>query len=284
MSADARLKVVLCWHMHQPQYRDLISGAYHLPWTYLHAIKDYVDMAAHLEAHPSARAVINLAPLLLEQIEDYAGQVDGFLSNSRAIRDPLLASLAAPLPADAESRLGLIKACLRANETRMIQRFAPYRRLAEMAKWLCAHTDGLSYLSDQFLADLLAWHHLAWLGETVRRTDARVKRLLEKGAQYTLHDRRELLAVIGELLTNILPRYARLAGSGTRIRSFPCCSISTARARPRRTRPCRCSNATRAERSGRAGTSSAASRRSASTSATPRRAAGRPRARSARGP
>ncbi|OGI47042.1 MAG: glycoside hydrolase [Candidatus Muproteobacteria bacterium RIFCSPHIGHO2_01_FULL_65_16] len=214
MSADARLKVVLCWHMHQPQYRDLISGAYHLPWTYLHAIKDYVDMAAHLEAHPSARAVINLAPLLLEQIEDYAGQVDGFLSNSRAIRDPLLASLAAPLPADAESRLGLIKACLRANETRMIQRFAPYRRLAEMAKWLCAHTDGLSYLSDQFLADLLAWHHLAWLGETVRRTDARVKRLLEKGAQYTLHDRRELLAVIGELLTNILPRYARLAGSG----------------------------------------------------------------------
>ena len=50
MSAEPPLKVVLCWHMHQPQYKDLISGEYQLPWTYLHAIKDYVDMAAHLEA------------------------------------------------------------------------------------------------------------------------------------------------------------------------------------------------------------------------------------------
>ncbi|HID49285.1 MAG TPA: hypothetical protein EYP40_06710, partial [Chromatiales bacterium] len=36
--------------MHQPEYRDQRNGEYHLPWTYLHAIKDYVDMAAHLEA------------------------------------------------------------------------------------------------------------------------------------------------------------------------------------------------------------------------------------------
>ena len=38
--------------MHQPQYRDALTGQYVLPWTYLHAIKDYTDMAAHLEAHP----------------------------------------------------------------------------------------------------------------------------------------------------------------------------------------------------------------------------------------
>ena len=49
-TGDARLKVVLLWHMHQPQYRDPTSGAYQLPWTYLHAIKDYTDMVAHLEA------------------------------------------------------------------------------------------------------------------------------------------------------------------------------------------------------------------------------------------
>ena len=96
MPAETRLKVVLCWHMHQPQYRDQLSDVYHLPWTYLHAIKDYVDMAAHLEAVPGARAVVNFAPLLLEQIEDYARQVDGFLNNSLAIRDPLLAALVSP--------------------------------------------------------------------------------------------------------------------------------------------------------------------------------------------
>ena len=62
MITDSRLRVVLCWHMHQPDYRDLINGQYHQPWTYLHAIKDYVDMAAHLETNPEARAVVNFTP------------------------------------------------------------------------------------------------------------------------------------------------------------------------------------------------------------------------------
>ena len=62
MSGDPRLRIVFLWHMHQPQYRDLISGEYRLPWTYLHAMKDYVDMAGHLESVPGARAGINFGP------------------------------------------------------------------------------------------------------------------------------------------------------------------------------------------------------------------------------
>ena len=31
MSADTALRVVLCWHMHQPQYGDLLSREYKLP-------------------------------------------------------------------------------------------------------------------------------------------------------------------------------------------------------------------------------------------------------------
>ncbi|MEW6332041.1 MAG: glycoside hydrolase family 57 protein [Pseudomonadota bacterium] len=215
MPGEARLKVVLCWHMHQPQYRNLVSGVYHLPWTYLHVIKDYTDMAAHLEAVPAARAVVNFAPLLLEQIEDYAKQVEGFLTNSLSIRDPLLAALVNPaLPPSEELRIMLIKACLRANEARMIGRFPAYKRLAEMAAWATAHPDSQRYLSNQFLADLMVWYHLAWLGETVRRGDARVKRLIEKESGYSLHERRELLTVIGELLSSVIPRYRQLAARG----------------------------------------------------------------------
>jgi len=215
MPDDVRLKVVLCWHMHQPQYRDLISGEYHLPWTYLHAIKDYVDMAAHLEAVPGARAVVNFAPLLLEQIQDYANQTKGFLTNSQAIRDPLLAALASPaLPSSDEQRLMLMKACLRANETRMIDRYPAYRHLADMAAWHMPRPPATRYLSNQYLADLLMWYHLAWLGETVRRSDLRVKRLLDKGSGYTLHERRELLTVIGELLSDVIDRYKNLAECG----------------------------------------------------------------------
>jgi alpha-amylase/alpha-mannosidase (GH57 family) len=210
-----RLKVVLCWHMHQPQYKDLIRGDYQLPWTYLHAVKDYTDMAAHLEAVPGARAVVNFAPILIEQIADYAAQVHDFLTNGGAIRDPLLAALApSVLPGDDERRLALIKDCLRAQDERMIRRFPAYQRLAEMARLFVANPSTLAYLNEQFLADILVWYHLAWLGETVRRSDARVQALIAQESGYTLHDRRTLVEVIGSLLAGLNGRYARLAEKG----------------------------------------------------------------------
>jgi alpha-amylase/alpha-mannosidase (GH57 family) len=201
--------------MHQPQYCDLVSGTYQLPWTYLHATKDYIDMAAHLEAVPESRAVVNFAPILLEQLSDYAGQINGFLSENKGIRDPLLAALACPvMPSNKEQRMELVSACLRANELRSIKRFEHYQQLAEMAGWFHKHPSGMLYVGDQFITDLLVWYHLAWIGETVRRSNDLVKQLMEKGTGFTLHDRRQLLKLIGELLSSVIDRYRELAEKG----------------------------------------------------------------------
>ncbi|MGH8865832.1 MAG: hypothetical protein ACREVZ_14505, partial [Burkholderiales bacterium] len=59
MSGNSKLDLVLLWHMHQPDFRDHATGEYAQPWVYLHAIKDYSDMAAHFENHPKVRAVVN---------------------------------------------------------------------------------------------------------------------------------------------------------------------------------------------------------------------------------
>jgi alpha-amylase/alpha-mannosidase (GH57 family) len=215
MPADQPMSVVLCWHMHQPEYRDLRSGKVHLPWTYLHATKDYVDMAAHLEAVPDARAVVNFVPILLEQIESYAEQVKAYLEGQGVIRDPLLAELAEPaLPGNAESRLQLMRDCLRANRERMVARFAPYQRLATMAEWYESHPESMIYASNQFLADLLVWYHISWMAESLQRGDARLRRLREKAHNFSLHDRRELLQIILEQLQSIIPRYRALADRG----------------------------------------------------------------------
>ncbi len=214
MSAS-RLNVVLCWHMHQPQYCDQITGIYELPWTYLHATKDYIDMAAHLEAVPEARAVVNFAPILLEQLSDYAGQVRGFLAENKPLRDPLLAALANPvLPCGKEQRMALVSACLRVNELRSIKRFASYQSLAEMAGWFRDHPTGMLYVGDQFVTDLLVWYHLAWMGETVRRNNDLIQQLMEKGHGFTLQDRRQLVKLIGELLSSVIDRYRMLAERG----------------------------------------------------------------------
>ena len=183
MSAS-RLPVVLFWHMHQPHYRDALSGQYILPWTYLHAIKDYVDMAAHLEANPQARAVVNFTPVLIEQLEDLGASLAAHLNTGQPVPDAVLALLSdAPLPADNEQRLQLLRACLRADRQNLIERFPVYAELATLAASL-GTPEQIAYASDQFLRDLAMWFHIAWLGETVRRSDIRVTQLSEHARQF----------------------------------------------------------------------------------------------------
>lgn len=210
-----RLRVVLCWHMHQPHYLDPISGRYELPWTYLHAIKDYVDMAAHLERVPGARAVVNFTPTLLEQLDHYAEALGEHLQTGAPLPDPLLRALAAPeMPREPEARADLARACLRANEHRMINRFPAFRRLADMAGWLDENPELSEYVNERFLADLLVWYHLAWLGETVHRDSHVVREMIERGAGFDYEDRRRLLELIGELIAGVVPRYRTLAEQG----------------------------------------------------------------------
>jgi len=210
------MPVVLCWHMHQPYYRNPLTGVYRFPWTYLHAMKDYSDMAAHLEAHPRARAVVNFVPILLEQIEEYVAQIQGELEGEGHISDPVLSLLALErLPRPGTSAFfEAVNQCLRANRERIIDRFPQFARLADMAAFL-DDADGASYyINEQYLADLAVWYHLGWFGEYLRRRDARVQRLQAKGHGFTLEDRREMLQIILEELRGIAPRYRRLRERG----------------------------------------------------------------------
>jgi alpha-amylase/alpha-mannosidase (GH57 family) len=214
VSPAARLPVVLLWHMHQPQYRDALSGEYVLPWTYLHAIKDYIDMAAHLESQPNARAVVNFTPVLIEQLQELAQRIDAHVKRGAPLPDPVLRLLGPdPIPSAPQERLDVLKACLRAQRKHLIERYGPFLELATIAETL-ATVERIPYASDQLIHDLAVWYHLAWMGETVRRSDARIAALTAQGRGFTAAQRGELLALIGELVADVVPRYRRLGESG----------------------------------------------------------------------
>ena len=67
-----KIHLVVLWHMHQPQYRDPETGRYVLPWTRLHALKDYWGMVKILEEFPKFHATFNVVPALGLQLEEYA--------------------------------------------------------------------------------------------------------------------------------------------------------------------------------------------------------------------
>jgi len=207
-----KLYLNLYWHMHQPDYRDTLTGQYVLPWTYLHAIKDYTDMAWHLEANPQARVTFNFVPVLLDQLEDYADQ---FVSGD--IRDPLLALLAEEAldNISTEQCNLIIDSCFKSHHEKMLAPFAHYQRLHNIYKALQIEgSAAFNYLSAQYKADLLVWYHLAWTGESIRRNNTFVQQLMEKGTQFTLEERRALFRLIGELISGLIPRYKALQDQG----------------------------------------------------------------------
>src|SRR5688572_15273951 len=129
MAADDRGRVAVLWHMHQPEYR--IGGVPRLPWTYLHALRAYSDMAAHLEAVPAARAVVNFSPVLLDQLLDLAAQAQAAALSGCLPREPLLAALVQP-PAG-PARRAVLAACIRAHRRNARDRFVAYANLAAEA-------------------------------------------------------------------------------------------------------------------------------------------------------
>jgi alpha-amylase/alpha-mannosidase (GH57 family) len=212
-----KLLISLYWHMHQPDYRDSITNEYVLPWTYLHAIKDYSDMAHHLEANPKARVSFNFVPILLDQLEDYAAQF-----RAKKMRDPLLAMLGQAVldSVSAEHCQLIIESCFKSHHEKMMTPYPQYQRLYQLYQVASAlanppaNDTNLQYFSGQYKADLLVWYHIAWMGESVKRDNPLVKMLITKGSHFSAADRQALFNLVGELISNLIPRYKALQQRG----------------------------------------------------------------------
>jgi alpha-amylase/alpha-mannosidase (GH57 family) len=208
-----KLLISLYWHMHQPDYRDSISNKYVLPWTYLHAIKDYSDMTYHCEANVKARMSFNFVPILLDQLEDYVAQF-----KTKKMRDPLLALLGEKTleTVSQEHCKLIIESCFKSHHEKMLAPYVQYQRLYNLYQVASqtAPEANLQYFSAQYKADLLVWYHLAWMGESVRRSNKLVQSLVAKGSHFTHEDRLALFNLIGELISGLIPRYKALQQRG----------------------------------------------------------------------
>ncbi|MDX8397976.1 MAG: glycoside hydrolase family 57 protein [Mariprofundaceae bacterium] len=210
-----QLSIVFYWHMHQPFYREADTGHYHLPWVYLHAMKDYTDMAEILEQVPEARAVINYVPSLTAQMTDYAQQLNAFLENDQVeLKDPLMALLAHKSDEYSKAQqTSILESCFRLNHERNLHRYPDYSRLWNLSEHAQAH-DSVEYLGGYYFTDLVTWYHLGWLAETVREKNFVARRLIEKGKHFSIQDRQDLLTLIASLLNELPATHQRLLESG----------------------------------------------------------------------
>lgn len=196
--------VVFVWHMHQPFYKNLGTGEYQLPWTRMHALKDYYGMAAMLDEFPKIRQTFNLVPSMLVQIEEYA--------EGRAA-DPFLRLALKPAEELTAPEVEFIlKYFFQANEGRVIRRYPRYQQLYEM--WRAGQGNPAELarrMTPAGLRDLQVLSQLAWFDEIVLERDAEVRALAEKGRGFTLEDQRLIGRKEQDICARVIPTYRRLA-------------------------------------------------------------------------
>src|SRR5438132_9929713 len=188
------------WHMHQPFYKDLISGEYHLPWTRLHALKDYYGMVKILEDFPQVRQTFNLVPSMIVQVEEYA---------RGGARDPFLEAALKPAEDLTETeQVFLLQNSFHADPSRMIYRYPRYGELYDA--WQASNRNverGRRAFGAQTFRDLQVLSQVAWLDEEFLQVDPEVRALIEKGRNFSLEDQ----ALVGrkqrEILSLVLPAY-----------------------------------------------------------------------------
>ncbi len=207
--SDHPLSIAFVWHMHQPYYRDDITGSYILPWVRMHGIKDYYDMPALLNDFPDIHQTFNLVPSLLKQIRDYVenGATDAFLA--------IAMKPAAALEHD--DKIFLLKNSFMANWDTMIKPYPGYWRLLDRRGISVSPNDLLNatrYFNIQDYLDLQVWFNLTWFDPLFKQTDPFLKGLIRKGSGFTEDEKLQLLSKQREVMALIIPEYKRLSEAG----------------------------------------------------------------------
>ena len=191
--------------MHQPFYKDLDSGEYKLPWTRMHALKDYYGMVHLLEEFPDVKQTFNLVPSMMAQVEEYA---------AGTARDPFLAVALKPAEGLTEDERGfLLQHSFYSDPAHMIYRYPRYGELFD-ARNAQQAVGTRPHFTPQEWRDIQMWSQLAWFDEGFQAGDPEVREWIARGRNFTLDDQRRMGKKQQEIVSKVLPEYARLAKSG----------------------------------------------------------------------
>lgn len=194
-------KIDLCfvWHMHQPFYKNLLTGEYALPWTRLHGLKDYYGMVQILAEFPRIRQTFNLVPSMLVQLDEYAqGQArDAFLRLALKPAEDL----------DEREQSFILQYFFQANVARMIHRYPRYGELHDLSQ------KAGRFFGVQEFRDLQVLSQIAWFDEFFHEGDPAIRALVAKGRGFSIADQQLMGEKQIEILNHIVPAYERFAAS-----------------------------------------------------------------------
>lgn len=207
MSESPKIRLVLLWHMHQPFYKDMVTGEYRLPWVRMHGLKDYYGMVKLLDEFPDVHQNFNLVPSLVAQLQDYV---------SGQAHDPFFDLVSKPaIDLTLSERQFSLQYLFQANAVNMVGRYPRYRELWERYRATFDRPEGPDpYFVTRDYGDLQVLSQLAWFDEYFL-SDRDVAALIAKGEDFSRDDQLTMIAKQREILASVLPQYAAAAKRGS---------------------------------------------------------------------
>jgi alpha-amylase/alpha-mannosidase (GH57 family) len=202
-----KLNLIFLWHMHQPFYKDGHNGSYHMPWVFLHAIKDYYEIPRYLKDYKGIRQTFNLVPSLLVQLKDY---------ESVDVDDVFIKTLLKePSALSSEEKCGHIPQLFMANFGNMIHPLRRYVELYSKNSRSSMFDNPDQLFSNEEILDLQVLYLLSWTGNYIRRDYPFISELIKKGTRFTQEEKARLLETLCESVKRIVPLYRELQEAGS---------------------------------------------------------------------
>ncbi len=195
MSQTKKLSIAFYWHMHQPVYQLVPGGSFLMPWVRLHAVKDYLDMALWIEKFPKLRLNFNFVPALLDALLEYCDE------GTHDIHSKLTVTPVEDL--NNEDKIFILNNFFDANYQTMILQNPEYHRLYKIVQ--ANGAENTEVFSDQEYSDIMALFNLAWTDPSFKSGNSKLKKLVQKGKNYTLQDRIEIINIQRGIIKKIIP-------------------------------------------------------------------------------
>jgi len=209
------VNVAILWHMHQPLYKNILTGKYEMPWVRDHTPEEYLDHPKILMQYPDVNVTFNLVPSLILQIEDYAaGAIDNHIELARV--DLATATVEQrKLMAQEFIRLAPWHYTRNTSDGRILNpwydTYAAWPRLNELVAKVSADPASLTDTELQDLETIFFLHQISipyieGRYDAAERNDTIIQ-LLQKGTGYTQADTETVLSIQRDIMSKVVGFY-----------------------------------------------------------------------------
>lgn len=196
-----KLSLAIYWHMHQPVYE--IEGTYLMPWSRLHAIKDYLNSVLLLEKFPKLKLNIDIAPSLIDTLFDYENGADDIHSELSVLDTETMTD---------EEKAFVLNNFFSPKFDTMIVKSEHYKELFK--KRFSENYRGYDDFTSQEFSDLMALFNLVWINPIHYKRYSELQSLWDKQYNYTQEDRIEIIRIHRQIISEIIPAYRKYLQSG----------------------------------------------------------------------